>query len=230
MEEIINGLFAMKDEKYAEFQAKLMPETDRKSIIGVRTPQLRQYAKKIFTLNNYEAFLKELPHKYYEENCLHGFLIEQCKDFDGCVLLLNEFLPFVDNWATCDMTNPKILRKNRDKLHSPIEKWINSPNTFEVRFGIKCAMDNFLDDSFLSEYLGKIANIHSEEYYVKMMQAWFFATALAKRYEETEKIFEERSLDAWVHNKALQKAVESRRISKERKDCLKSLKIPLHGK
>lgn len=230
MEEILNGLFALKDEKYAEFQSKLMPETDRKRIIGVRVPLLRQFAKKIFALNNYEAFLKELPHTYYEENCLHGFLIEQCKDFERCVLLLNEFLPFVDNWATCDMTNPKILRKNRDKLYSPIEKWINSPNKFEVRFGIKCIMDNFLDEDFSSEYLGKVANIRSDGYYVKMMQAWFFATALAKKYEETEKIFKECLLDGWVHNKALQKAVESRRISGERKEYLKTLKIPLHVK
>lgn len=225
MREICEKLFLMQDIAYRDFHAKLIPEIKKDRIIGVRTPALRKYAKEVFALNDYSEFLKELPHRYYEENNLHGFLIEQCKDFEECVALLDEFLPYVDNWATCDMIKPTAFKKNRKKLRPLIKKWISSQNCFEVRFGIKCVMDYFLDEDFTPEYLDIIANIHSEEYYIKMMQAWFFATSLAKQYEVTVKLFEKNVLEKWVRNKALQKAAESRRIPNEVKVHLKTLHL-----
>lgn len=224
MTEIQKNLCAMQDLKYKAFHSKLIPNINPELVIGVRTPELRKFSR---TLNSDEAknFMSELPHRYYEENNLHAFLIEQIKDFDECVSALNDFLPFVDNWATCDMMRPKILKTNLPQLFEQIKLWINSTDTYTVRFGLEMLMCYYLDDEFKTEYLDLAASVSSEEYYVKMMIAWFFATALAKQYDAAIDFIVNNRLDKWVHNKAIQKAVESYRITKEQKDYLKSLKI-----
>ncbi|MBQ3014227.1 MAG: DNA alkylation repair protein [Clostridia bacterium] len=223
MTEIQAHLFAMQDEGYRAFQCRLMPTVDAEVVIGVRTPQLRKYAKTIANSSVAKAFLQALPHKYYEENNLHAFLIEEIKDFDTCVEALNTFLPYVNNWATCDSMNPKILSKHKPELLAVIENWLSSPDTYTVRFGIKLLMTWFLDADFLPEYLQKVASVNSEEYYVKMMISWYFATALAKQYEATLPYLKEHRLSPWIHAKTIQKATESYRLTKEQKLYLKTL-------
>lgn len=222
---ILEDLFAMQDNKYKMFQAKLMPTVDRDTIIGVRTPAIRAYAKKIQNTQEAAIFFKRLPHQYYEENNLHACLIEQIQNFEDCVDALNSFLPYVDNWATCDMLRPKCLKKNRDKLLPVIETWINSDDTYSVRFGIEMLMVFYLEDRFEPEFLDKVAAVKSEEYYIKMMVAWYFSTALAKQYESAVKVIEEKRLPVWTHNKSIQKAIESNRIGDEQKKYLRMLKI-----
>lgn len=223
MTEIQAHLFAIQDEGYRAFQCRLMPTVDAKTVIGVRTPQLRKYAKTIANSSVAKTFLQALPHRYYEENNLHAFLIEEIKEFDTCVEALNTFLPYVDNWATCDSMNPKILGKHKAELLAVIENWLSSPDTYTVRFGIKLLMTWFLDADFLPEYLQKVASVNSEEYYVKMMISWYFATALAKQYEVTLPYLEEHRLSPWIHTKTIQKATESYRLTKEQKLYLKTL-------
>ena len=224
MNSIIKELEKIKDTEYRDFQIKLIPTTNKK-VIGVRTKELRNIAKKMINNPRYELFLNELPHEYFEEDQLHGFLLSEIKDYDVCIKKLNEFLPYVNNWATCDQTSPKIFKKNHDKLIIEIKKWIVSKETYTIRFGIKMMMDHYLDDDFKEEYLRMISKIKSEEYYVKMMIAWFFATSLAKQYEKTIPYLEKRVLNPWIHHKTIQKAIESYRITKDEKDYLKSLKI-----
>ncbi len=223
--EITDKLFKLQDIKYRDFQAKLIPNIDINMVIGVRTPDLKKYAKELIKNNNYSSFLNDLPHKYFDENQLHAFIISELKDFDKCIEYINEFLPYVDNWATCDQMSPKIFKKYPDKLISNIKKWIKSKKTYTIRFGIGMLMQYYLDDNFKKEYLELISNIRSNEYYVNMMISWFFATALAKKYEDTIIYLENNKLDTWVHNKTIQKAIESYRITDEQKDYLKSLKI-----
>ena len=223
MTEIQAHLFAMQDEGYRAFQCRLMPTVDAETVIGVRTPQLRKYAKTIANSSVAKPFLQTLPHRYYEENNLHAFLIEEIKEFDTCVEALNTFLPYVDNWATCDSMNPKILGKHKAELLAVIENWLSSLDTYTVRFGIKLLMTWFLDADFLPEYLQKVASVNSEEYYVKMMISWYFATALAKQYEVTLPYLEEHRLSPWIHAKTIQKAIESYRLTKEQKLYLKTL-------
>ena len=225
MEKIENELFKLQDKKYQEFQAKLIPTRNPNTIIGVRTPELRKYAKDLLKNNEYKEFLKELPHKYFDENQLHAFIISGIKDYDECINYVNQFLPYIDNWATCDQMSPKIFKKNHDILLKEIKNWIKSKETYIIRFGIGMLMQHFLDEDFNPEYLEWVSNIESKEYYVNMMIAWYFATALAKKYEVTISYIENKRLDSWCHNKTIQKAIESYRITPEQKEYLKSLKI-----
>ena len=225
MEKIENELFKLQDKKYQEFQAKLIPTRNPNTIIGVRTPELRKYAKDLLKNNEYKEFLKELPHKYFDENQLHAFIISGIKDYDECINYVNQFLPYIDNWATCDQMSPKIFKKNHDILLKEIKNWIKSKETYIIRFGIGMLMQHFLNEDFDPEYLELVSNIKSKEYYVNMMIAWYFATALAKKYEVTISYIENKKLDVWCHNKTIQKAIESYRITPEQKEYLRSLKI-----
>jgi 3-methyladenine DNA glycosylase AlkD len=224
-EKVQADLFGLQDLKYREFNAKLVPTVNFEDTIGVRTPELRKYAKEFSKNPESENFLASLPHKYYEENNLHGFLIENVNDYEKTIRLINEFLPYVDNWATCDLMSPKIFKKHLPELLIEIKKWIASNETYTVRFGIEMLMSFYLDKNFSPDYLNLVAAVRSEEYYVNMMIAWYFATALAKQYEAALSCIENQSLDAWTHNKAIQKAVESYRITDEQKAYLKTLKI-----
>lgn len=223
-QKMLDDLFAMQDLKYKNFQQKLIPNIKEEQVIGVRIPDLRNYVKTLRDQEMIRSFMNCLPHTYYEENHVHGFLIERIRSYDQCVEALEQFLPYVDNWATCDSMSPKILRTEPDKLLKQAILWMNRPEEYTVRFGIKVMMDVFLDENFEESYLYLIAKIQREEYYVKMMQSWYFATALAKQYESTIKLFENDQLELWVHNKSIQKAIESRRITTAQKDILRSMK------
>lgn len=218
-------LFALQDEKYRDFNAALMPTVPKETVIGVRTPAIRGLAKELKGTAQAEEFMKTLPHEYYEENNLHAALIEHIKDIDACLEALERFLPYVDNWATCDIMRPKALAKNKEKLMERILVWLRSEHTYTVRFAMGMLMSHFLDEDFREEYLALVAAVRSEEYYIRMMQAWYFATALAKQYEAALPYIQQRRLDPWVHNKSIQKARESFRVSDERKEYLKTLKI-----
>ncbi len=217
-------LFEMQDLKYRSFHSRLMPTVEPARVIGVRTPQLKKFAKMFSKTDMAEEFLCSLPHEYYEENNLHAFLIALIKDYDVCVGVLNKFLPYVDNWATCDMLRPAAFKKNLPSLLDEIDLWLKSDEPYTVRFAIEMLMVHFLDESFKEEYLYKVAAVKSDEYYVKMMVAWYFATALAKQYEATLPIIENKTLEPWTHNKTIQKAVESYRINNEQKEYLKTCK------
>ena len=218
-------LFSMADEKYRDFQSGLMPTVPKEKIIGIRTPVLRKFAKEFSETPQAEEFLKNLPHYYYEENNLHAFLLEFITDYEKAAEKVTEFLPFVDNWATCDSMSPKIFRKHKAELPEQIEKWLLAEDTYSVRFGIKMLMEHFLDKDFSAEYPERVAEIKSEEYYIRMMQAWYFATALAKQYDSVLPFIRERKLERWTHNKAIQKAAESYRITDEQKAYLRKFKI-----
>lgn len=218
-------LLALQDISYADFQAKLTPNIPRELFIGVRVPELRKLAKKVAEEPETSKFLRELPHKYYDENMLHGLIISEIKDYDACIEAVDIFLPYVDNWAVCDIMSPKIFKKNKTALLEKIKEWSASEKTYTCRFGIEMLMSHFLDDDFKPEYLEIPLSVNSEDYYVKMMIAWFFATALAKQWDATIKHMEDQRLDPWTHNKAIQKARESRRITLKEKEYLKSLKV-----
>ena len=225
---IKNDLLLIQDKTYKDFHSKLMPTINSDSIIGIRVPVLRDYAKKLFKENSIESlnpFLKNLPHEFYEENNIHAFIIEKINNFDECIFYLEDFLPYIDNWATCDMLNPKIFKNNCEKLLEKIYQWINSDSVYTVRFAIGMLMRYFLDEKFETKYLDLVASINSEEYYINMMRAWFFATALAKQYEQTFPYIKNYSLDKWTHNKTIQKAKESFRISKVQKEELKKFRV-----
>lgn len=224
MVNIENDLLKMQDKKYRDFQIKLIPTVDKSSVIGVRTPNLRSYAKMLVKNNNYEKFLNDLPHKYFDENQLHAFIISEIKDYDKCISYINKFLPFVDNWATCDQMSPKIFKKNHNILIKQIKSWLKSNKTYTVRFGIGMLMQHFLDDDFKKEYLDLVSIIKSDDYYVNMMIAWYFATALAKKYDLAITFIENDKLNGWIHNKTIQKAIESNRITPIHKEYLKSFK------
>ncbi len=225
IEKIHEKLFSMQDKKYRDFQAKLIPTVATDSVIGVRTPVLRTYAKELLKEGKYEAFLQDLPHRYFDENQLHAFIISGIKDYEKCMEEVCRFLPYVDNWATCDQMSPKVFQKHKAALLGQIKHWIKSDETYTVRFAIGMLMEHFLDDDFASEYPKMVASVRSEEYYINMMIAWYFATALAKQYEAVLPYIEEKKLDPWTHNKAIQKSVESYRITDEQKTYLKSLKV-----
>ena len=227
--EIQKELFSLQDKEYMKFLSKLTPNVSEDTIIGVRIPEIRKLAKKLVKNNEYEDFLKELPHKYYDENLLHGAIISESKDFEKCIKLLDNFLPFVDNWAVCDTISPKIFKKNKKELIEKIKEWSQSDKTYTCRFGVEMLMTHFLDEDFKKEYLEMVANIHSEEYYVKMVIAWFFATALAKQWDYAVIYLENNRLDVWVHNKTIQKARESLRILEDKKGYLKELKRKKEG-
>lgn len=217
-------LFEMKDEKYAAFQAKLTPTVAPELFIGVRVPLLRKFAKQCMRELDYDDFLEELPHKYYDENMLHGLILSELKDYELCVSLVDTFLPYVDNWAVCDIMSPKIFKKHKEELIDQIYEWSLSKHTYTCRFGLEMLMSHFLDEDFEAEYLELPAGVRSEEYYVNMMIAWFMATALAKQWDATIPYIQENRLDPWVHNKTIQKAVESYRITDEQKVYLRTLK------
>ncbi len=222
--EIIKRLNALQDTKYRDFQSKLIPDT-KAEFIGVRTPELRKLAKELIKEGKTDNFLSVLPHKYFDENQLHAFIISGIKDFDMCVKEVERFLPYVDNWATCDQMSPKVFKKEKKALLPYINKWLKSGKTYTVRFGMGMLMQHFLGEDFAVEYAEKVACVKSDEYYIKMMQAWYFATALAKNYDEVLPFIENKTLEKWTHNKTIQKSIESYRITDEQKVYLKTLKI-----
>lgn len=221
---VLEELFTLQDAAYGDFQAKLTPGIERELFIGVRVPKCRKLAKRLIKEPEINEFLKEVPHKYYDENMLHGLLLSEMKDFDECISAVDKFLPYVDNWAVCDIMSPKVFKKNKEALLKKIKEWSKSKETYTCRFGLEMLMSHFLDEDFKTEYLEIAASVHSEEYYVQMMIAWFFATALAKQWNATIKYVEENRLDEWCHNKTIQKARESYRITPEQKEYLKSIK------
>ncbi len=218
-------LFELQDMQYRDFHCRLMPTVDPDTIIGVRVPELRKFARTFAAEPEAAGFMQLLPHRYYEENNLHGILISSMKDYGQATAALNAFLPYVDNWATCDLMRPKVFKKHLPELLEQIECWMASDKTYTIRFGIEMLMTFYLDDMFRPEYPEWVAEVHSGEYYVKMMIAWYFATALAKQYDAVLPYILEQRLDPWTHNKAIQKAIESRRITDEQKNRLRVLKI-----
>lgn len=217
-------LFELQDLKYRDFHSKLMPETDKKTVIGIRTPVLRKFAKEFAGTSEAEAFLRQLPHRYYEENNLHMMLITGIKDYEKCMEEIQRFLPCFDNWATCDYPAPKCFARHKDQVLEEAKRWISSGETYVIRYGIGMLMRLFLDEDFSSEYLEMAAAVQSQEYYVNMMIAWYFATALAKQWDATVPYIEQHKLSDWVHRKTVQKAVESYRITPEQKEYLKGFR------
>lgn len=225
MNPVTERLLTLADEGYRQFQMPLIPTVESERVIGVRTPVLRKLAKELAGTPEAEVFLRELPHTYYEENNLHAFLVEQIKDYNTCTAAIDAFLPYVDNWSTCDGWSPKVLEKHPEELLDKIREWISSDHPFTVRYGIGMLQRYFLDDLFKPEYVEWVASIDREEYYVKMMVAWYFATALAKQYEAALPYIREYRLSEWIHNKAIQKAIDSFRVSAEHKADLKTYKL-----
>ena len=224
-EEIRQRLFELQDVSYRDFQVKLIPTVETESMIGVRTPALRKLAREYGRRAEIGVFLQDLPHKYFDENQLHAFIISGIKDFETCIMYVEKFLPYVDNWATCDQMSPTVFKKKRQELLPYIREWMRSDRTYTVRFGIGMLMQHYLDEDFDPSYPEMVAGIKSEEYYISMMIAWYFATALAKQYDTVLPYIEEKRLDSQTHNRAIQKAVESYRITQEQKAYLKTLKI-----
>ena len=225
IERIREDLFAMQDLSYRDFHSRLMPDVDKAAVIGVRVPELRKYVKELAKDPEIQEFLDDLPHQYYEENNVHGFLIQQMKEYEKCMEELEKFLPYINNWATCDMTSPKVFKKHKEELLEAVRRWIASDHVYTVRYGIGMLMQHYLDEDFREEYPQMVSEIQSEEYYVNMMIAWYFATALAKQYETILPYIEKQKLDVWTHNKTIQKACESYRITPEQKAYLRKLKI-----
>ena len=223
--DITAQLFALQDKGYADFQSKLLPTIPRETIIGVRTPELRKMAKQVCKTPAAQAFMHTLPHRYFDENQLHAFILSEEKDFNACLAELEQFLPCVDNWATCDQLSPKCFKKHTQELLPHIRKWMASEHTYTIRFGMGMLMRYYLDEAFRPEYLQWVASIKREEYYIRMMQAWFFATALAKQWSTTLPYIGQHRLHPWTHNKAIQKAIESYRITDEQKEILRGLRF-----
>ena len=221
---VYERLAACSNEEYRDFQSRLVPNVPKETILGVRTPDMRKIAKEIKGTAEAESFLIQLPHRYYEENLVHFFLIALIRDFDECAKAVESFLPYVDCWPVCDQSSPKVFAKNHQKLLPLIRKWISSEHVYTARFGIRMLMNEFLGEDFKSEYLEWVAMVNGEDYYIKMMVAWYFATALAKKYDESIVYIEEHRLEPWTHKKAIQKAIESFRVSDAHKEYLKSLR------
>ena len=224
MTELQQQLFALQDETYREFHSKLMPDINKEAVIGIRIPVLRRFAGEFAKKPEAREFLQQLPHQYYEENNLHMMLITAEKDYEKCLAEVERFVPYIDNWATCDLPAPKCFEKHREELLPVIREWVTSTDTYTIRYGIGILMRLYLDDAYRPEYANLVARVRSEEYYVNMMIAWYFATALAKQWDTVIPYLEERKLDRWVHQKTIRKAVESYRITKEQKDYLRTLK------
>ena len=218
-------LFALQDKKYQEFKSKLIPNIPKETVIGVRTPPLRKLAKDLAGTPQAEDFLKDLPHKYNEENNLHAFLLERIRDYEEALMETEKFLPYIDNWGTCDCFCPKVFAKHKEDLLLHIRQWLDSDQVYTIRYAMGMLMRYYLEEEFHKEYLAWVADVHSEEYYLNMMRAWYFATALAKQPDATLPWITKRRLDVWTHNKTIQKAVESLRISKEMKQQLRQLRI-----
>ena len=224
MKKILDELFLLQDEEYREFNSKLIPTVAKENVIGIRIPVLRKYEKEIRNTEKAKEFLNSLPHKYTEEYNLHALLLENINSYNDTITALNDFLPFVDNWATCDIMSIKIFRNHLDILPEQLDIWLNSTHTYTIRFAIKMYMTYYLDENFNLSFMTKISKLRSDEYYVNMMIAWYFATALAKQYDSAIKFLEEKKLSGWVHNKTIQKAIESYRITDEQKTYLRTLK------
>ena len=222
--EIRKDLLSMQDIKYRDFQAKLIPNVDKEYFIGIKTPELRKYAKDVLKRDDVSEFFDDLPHKYFDENQVHAFAVSGMKDFDECMVETEKFLPYVNNWATCDQFSPKVFKKHREELLKYIKVWIKSKETYTVRFAIGMLMEHFLNEDFKETYPKMVSKVKSDEYYINMMIAWYFATALSKQYDAVIGYFEEGKLDKWVNNKSIQKACESYRVSDEHKAYLKTLK------
>jgi len=218
-------LFELQDLDYRAFHSRLIPNVAPEQVIGVRTPALRKLTRAFAKEPEAAVFMRTLPHAYYEENCVHGFLIEQIQNFDSCIAALDAFLPYVDNWATCDLMSPKVLKTNLSGLLPHIRRWISSNHTYTIRFGMLLLLRYYLDEVFESAYLELVADVCHEDYYVRMMQAWFFAEALVKQKKAALPWLEQQRLEPWTHNKAIQKAVESFRITPEEKAYYKTLRI-----
>ncbi|MBQ4364592.1 MAG: DNA alkylation repair protein [Oscillospiraceae bacterium] len=229
-DEIIERLYTMQDKKFGEFQSRLCPTLNADRFIGVRTPELRKYAKELLKRDDIGEFLSHVPHTYFDENQLHAFIISGIKDYERCMDEVCRFLPYVDNWATCDQMSPKVFKKHRPELLGQIKKWLSSDKVYTVRFAIGMLMEHFLDEDFDISYPQAVADIHSDEYYINMMIAWYFATALARQYDAILPFIEERRIDERAYNKTIQKAVESYRITDEQKDHLRTLRIKKDGK
>lgn len=221
----VSRLLSLRDEAYGRFQSALLPSVQSERVIGVRTPVLRLLAKEMLQNGTAEPFLLQLPHFYFEENQLHAFIITAQKDFGRCLMLTENFLPYIDNWATCDQLVPKALTKDKDLLMKSVRRWLKSTHTYTIRFGIGVLMRHFLDGDFREDYLHLVASVRSEEYYVNMMIAWYFATALAKQYAATLPYLQRQALSPWTHNKVIQKAIESYRITPVQKEYLKTLRM-----
>lgn len=225
MSEVIRKqLFALQDQAYRDFQSRLVPTLPKEKVIGVRIPALRKLSATLTGTAEATYFLRELPHEYYEEDNLHAFLVERIKDYNECIEAVNDFLPYVNNWATCDTFHPKVFGKHTDELKSQIAVWIQSSHVYTVRYAVGMLLRYFLDGRFDATYLAMVAELDSDEYYIKMMNAWYFATALAKQYDSTIHYFKEKLLPVWTHNKAIQKAIESYRIPQQTKVYLKTLR------
>lgn len=223
--EIKNHLYELKETDYKEFMAKLIPTVDSESVLGIRTPALRNYAKDLAKRDDIDEYLHSLPHELFDENQLHAFILSELKDYDRCIKEVDNFLPYVDNWATCDQLSPKVFKKHKKELLASIKTWLKSKDTYTIRFAIGMLMQYFLDDEFDETYPKTVSKIKSDEYYINMMIAWYFATALAKQYDAILPYIEKNVLDKWTHNKTIQKAIESYRITDEQKEYLRSLKI-----
>ncbi len=224
-DDIRKELYNLQDKEYRDFQSKLIPDVDVSYFVGVRTPDLRKLAKLMSKRDDINEFLSDLPHELFDENQLHAFIISEIKDFDSCLAHVESFLPYVNNWATCDQMSPKVFKQHKAELLGLIDSWLASGETYTVRFAIKMLMEHFLAEDFKVEYAEKVATVTSDEYYVKMMVAWYFATALAKNYDEVVPFIENKRLEKWTHNKAIQKSVESYRITDDQKEYLKTFKI-----
>ena len=220
--ELLSALYALQDRKYRDMQVRILPNIAAETIIGVRTPELRQLAKE---MEDGEAFKRSLPHRYFEENQVHSFLLERGKDFQVTISEVDAFLPYVDNWATCDQMSPKVFKKHRQELLPYIRRWLASDHPYTIRFGIEMLMAHFLDEDFDPAYPELIANVRHEDYYVRMMAAWYFATALAKQYDAAFPYISGYRLEKWTHNKTIQKAVESYRITAKKKEILKQYRV-----
>lgn len=227
VDEVREELFRLQDTAYREFQLGVMPTVDASTVIGVRTPALRKLAKQLGRRDDVDVFLSDLPHTYFDENQLHAFIVSDMRDYATCVAEVERFLPYVDNWATCDQMSPRVFKRHRAELLESIKRWVASDRIYTMRFGVGMLMEHYLDEDFDPVYLDMVAGVTSEEYYVRMMVAWYFATALAKQYDAAIPFLTEQRLDDWTHNKTIQKAIESRRISAEQKDYLRSLRVKL---
>ena len=225
MKSVIEQLFELQDLSYKDFHKKLIPNIDEDNIIGVRTPVLRKFAKEFAKSELKDEFLNSLPHKYYDENNLHAFVIEAIKDYDECINKIDKFLPYIDNWATCDLLSPKIFKKYKKEVYDKIKIWIKSDKTYTGRFAIVTLLANDLDDDFEEEMLNLVTDIKSEEYYINMAIAWYVSMALVKQYDSTIKLIQSKKLDKFTHNKSIQKAIESYRVDDDKKKYLRTLKI-----
>lgn len=225
MDNIISRLTLLREESYQKFQSSLIPTVDPSAILGVRTPELRKIAKELFGTEMGKAFLNELPHSCFEENQIHGFMISEIKNFEECLIQTERFLPYIDNWATCDQTAPKVFSKHKQELLPSIDRWLDSDHTYTVRFAIGMLMRHYLDADYQTAYTDRVCAVESDDYYIRMEQAWYMATALAKQWDSVIPYLEKRILPMWTHNKTIRKAKESYRITTEQKDYLSGLMI-----